>query len=92
MKVLNALGEELERQFMREFGDRGCTCFIRPPCGYCVHEGNPANLEYQDDVWEEVWDLGEAVEQAKASVLRTIEACAAKHLSEMAAQIVARQP
>jgi hypothetical protein len=31
--------------------DSGCTCFIRPPCPYCTHEGNPLNLNENDDAW-----------------------------------------
>lgn len=91
MKVLNALGESLYETFRAEAKWYGCSCHTSPPCSYCTHEGNPANLEHQDDVWEEVWDLDEAVEQAKASVLKTIDVCTAKHLSEMAAQIVAER-
>lgn len=86
MKVLNALGEELEHQFMRDIGDRGCTCFISPPCGYCTHEGNPANLEYQDDAWMDVWDLDEAVAAAQAAVAKAIEECTSWHLLQMKLQ------
>ena len=85
MKVLNALGESLAYQFQRDVGDRGCTCFISPPCGRCTHEGNPRNLEETDDVWEDVWDLDEAVEEAQAAVRKAVEDCAARHLREMAA-------
>lgn len=31
--------------------DAGCTCFISPPCGYCVHPGNPLNQEESDECW-----------------------------------------
>lgn len=37
-------------QFDITFGDRGCTCFISPPCSYCTHPGNPLNQE-EDDFW-----------------------------------------
>ena len=74
MKVLNALGEELAYRFLNDFGDRGCcSCFISPPCGYCTHEGNPDNLEYQDDVWQEVWDLDEACEQARKRLAEALD-------------------
>ena len=32
-------------------GDRGCTCFVSPPCGSCTHPGNPSNLEEDDSAW-----------------------------------------
>lgn len=41
-------------QFRTEYGDRGCTCFISPPCGYCVHPGNPFNQEESDYCWVSV--------------------------------------
>lgn len=28
----------------------GCSCHINPPCGYCMHPGNPANQE-EDSCW-----------------------------------------
>ena len=34
--------------FMFDFRNRGCTCFISPPCSYCTHPGNPFN---QEDDW-----------------------------------------
>lgn len=37
--------------FERSWADRGCTCFISPPCSYCTHEGNPSNLAEDDDAW-----------------------------------------
>ena len=49
---LTAEGEALLAWFERDMADRGCTCFISPPCGFCTHEGNPINLEETDDVWE----------------------------------------
>ncbi len=38
--------------FKINFSDRGCTCFLSPPCGYCTHEGNPANLDETPEAWE----------------------------------------
>lgn len=32
-------------EFMFDFRNEGCTCFISPPCSYCVHPGNPLNQE-----------------------------------------------
>ena len=30
---------------------RECTCFISPPCSWCVHPGNPHNQEEDDECW-----------------------------------------
>jgi len=32
----------------------GCSCHISPPCGSCVHPGNPANQDEDDSCWEPV--------------------------------------
>lgn len=47
-----------EAQFDRDdfeatFKDRGCTCFISPPCSFCMHPGNPLNQNEVDECWEE---------------------------------------
>lgn len=31
----------------------GCCCHINPPCSWCTHEGNPLNLEEDDEAWED---------------------------------------
>ncbi|WP_067097860.1 hypothetical protein [Marinomonas atlantica] len=36
------------------FRDQGCTCFLAPPCSYCLHPGNPLNLEETEEAWEVV--------------------------------------
>lgn len=41
--------------FHDEYGDGNCSCYISPPCGSCVHPGNPANLEETDDAWKLVY-------------------------------------
>lgn len=45
--------QKVADEFWFTFRDRGCTCFISPPCSYCTHEGNPANLEEDPDAWED---------------------------------------
>lgn len=35
----------------REHERSGCTCFLSPPCGHCMHPGHPGNQE-GDDCWE----------------------------------------
>lgn len=37
--------------FEREVEERGCTCFISPPCGFCTHPGNPRNQEEDETAW-----------------------------------------
>jgi hypothetical protein len=32
-------------EFVSMSDERGCSCHISPPCGYCTHPGNPANQE-----------------------------------------------
>jgi hypothetical protein len=54
MRVLNKLGQDLEDEFAAEMSDSCCSCHISPPCSYCIHPGNPANLEESDDCWDEV--------------------------------------
>ena len=40
---------QAERDYFRsEYRDRGCTCFISPPCSHCTHPGNPLNQEEDD--------------------------------------------
>lgn len=46
--------ENLYHQWCTDYEDRGCTCFISPPCGHCTHEGNPRNIEESDDFWRPV--------------------------------------
>lgn len=41
--------------FECEFERSGCTCFISPPCGHCMHPGHPLNQE-ADECWEVVAD------------------------------------
>lgn len=30
----------------------GCSCFISPPCNFCVHPGNPRNQDDFDECWQ----------------------------------------
>lgn len=45
---------ELERaQFQSEYGmDGNCSCHLSPPCGSCIHPGNPRNQNECDECWE----------------------------------------
>lgn len=53
VRVLAPWAESELADFERSYS--GCTCFISPPCGSCVHPGNPSNLEDTDDAWRYVW-------------------------------------
>jgi hypothetical protein len=53
IRVLKPEYDEIAAEFARCYGDNGCTCFISAPCGYCTHPGNPANLEEDDEAWED---------------------------------------
>lgn len=35
-----------------ECGQRGCSCFISPPCGHCTDPDNPINVMEEDGAWE----------------------------------------
>ena len=39
-----------EFEFMYGEGGR-CSCHINPPCNSCIHPGNPANQEEDEDSW-----------------------------------------
>ena len=43
--------EALVSDFRSLEGERGCTCFISPPCSLCTHEGHPISIEESDDYW-----------------------------------------
>jgi len=52
-RKLNELGQKLHDEFeidRQMFG--GCSCHISPPCGFCLHPGNPSNLEETPEAWE----------------------------------------
>lgn len=50
---LTAEAENDSADFEREYGSiNGCRCHLCPPCSYCTHPGNPANLEEDDSAWE----------------------------------------
>lgn len=52
-KRLTAAAEADNNDFKREYGRQGCTCFMSPPCNYCMHPGNPANQAEDETAWEE---------------------------------------
>lgn len=48
---LAAWAEDAFENWRRAYGNRGCTCFQSAPCGSCTHEGNPYELQVNDDAW-----------------------------------------
>lgn len=54
MRELKPEYQELADDYRREHSDRGCTCFLSPPCNSCIHPGNPENLAEDEDAWVEI--------------------------------------
>ncbi|OJB35388.1 hypothetical protein [Burkholderia ubonensis] len=38
--------------FDADYRDRGCSCFISPPCSFCTHPGNPRNQDEDESCWK----------------------------------------
>jgi hypothetical protein len=54
-RQLTAEAEADREDFVREHGrDGNCSCHISPPCGSCMHPGNPLNQDECDECWEDV--------------------------------------
>lgn len=51
-RVLKPEYQAVYDQFMRDFGDFGCSCHVNPPCNCCIHEGNPNNFLENNDAFE----------------------------------------
>lgn len=50
---LTAAAQDDRDQFESKYGDRGnCSCHLSPPCGSCLHPGNPNNQDEDDSCWE----------------------------------------
>ena len=49
--VLTEEGQALADEFEEMYADGCCSCHINPPCGWCVHPGNPHNLAEMPDAW-----------------------------------------
>ncbi len=56
-KVLKPEYEDLKYLWLSDYDD--CSCHFSPPCGSCVHEGNPANLEENPEAWELAYNVGD---------------------------------
>jgi len=62
-RTLNQLGIALQDEFEADMRDSCCSCHLNPPCNYCIHPGNPNNLEETPEAWDDVEDVKES--QAK---------------------------
>jgi hypothetical protein len=52
---LTAQARSARESFERQYGDRGnCSCHVSPPCGSCLHPGNPSNQAENDEAWEPI--------------------------------------
>jgi hypothetical protein len=52
---LTPAAQEERATFESKFGDRGnCSCHLSPPCGSCIHPGNPLNQDEDDSAWEPI--------------------------------------
>ena len=63
-------GAQLDRDdFNNAFKGRSeCTCFISPPCCWCIHPGNPRNQEEDDSCWVD----DDAAQAARSDMLKSI--------------------
>lgn len=54
-RELTPEADDERAEFYREYGaDGNCSCHISPPCGSCLHPGNPRNQDEDDRCWVEV--------------------------------------
>ena len=50
-EILTPEYQLISDEFQDYYEYHGCSCHNNPPCGYCVHPGNPLNLEDTPDAW-----------------------------------------
>jgi len=56
--------------------DGCCSCFISPPCSWCMHPGNPRNQEEDDECWEPddfAARIGARLEKLRATLHENID-------------------
>jgi len=82
-RQLKPWAQELADDFYAIYGDGNCACHLSAPCGSCMHEGNPRNLEEDETAWG--FDLDYETAQAIKRVQHHIERETSRHLSEMKA-------
>lgn len=54
---------DMYSDFMMYYDNRGCSCFISPPCSYCTHIGNPNNLIEDEGCWNSGLSITDIVDQ-----------------------------
>lgn len=54
----------------RDYG--GCSCFISPPCNFCVHPGNPRNQDDSDECWQ-FESIDDRLEDVRVQLHKMIE-------------------
>jgi hypothetical protein len=53
---LSSLGEKVKSEFEALYAKQGCTCdpVVGPQkCSHCIHPGNPKNIEFYSEYWED---------------------------------------
>ena len=53
---LSSLGEKVKSEFEALYAKQGCTCdpiTSSHKCSHCIHPGNPRNIEFYDEYWED---------------------------------------
>ena len=55
MRRLTADAEWDRAEFMMLFDGGNCSCHLSPPCGSCLHPGNPANQDADDCAWDIIY-------------------------------------
>ena len=53
---LSSLGEKVKSEFEALYAKQGCTCdpVVSPhKCSHCTHPGNPKNIEFYEEYWED---------------------------------------
>lgn len=58
LRRLTELAQAFRDEFDATVKHQGCSCHISPPCNFCLHPGNPVNLEACDEAWEPTTDAG----------------------------------
>jgi hypothetical protein len=65
---LTADAQRQRDEFEARYGDRGnCSCHLSPPCGSCLHPGNPNNQADDDSCWERESENVQGVNDAAAA-------------------------
>jgi len=75
-RTLTPAGEKEREMFEETYGSDGnCSCHNSPPCGSCLHPGNPLNQAERDDCWmdEKVAEINKMTHLEMARLYRFAE-------------------